>query len=103
MVQYFGDSYRSNRQEIEAEHNLTYEYTVPQTDWANRTVRYLYVEDNGTTSNEYPENSPVILEPERPQYDGDMNVTGFRETGIVPDKFVIGDISLRPVMVLVRG
>ena len=78
-------------QEIEAEHNLTYEYTVPQTDWANRTVRYLYVEDNGTTSNEYPENSPIILEPERPQYDGDMNVTGFRETGIVPDKYVIGD------------
>ena len=35
-------------QEIEAEHNLTYEYTVPQTDWGNRTIRYLYVEDNGT-------------------------------------------------------
>ena len=78
-------------QEIEAEHNLTYEYTVPQTDWANRTIRYLYVEDNGTTSNEYPENSPIILEPQRPQYDGDMNITGFRETGIVPDKYVIGD------------
>ena len=78
-------------QEIEAEHNLTYEYTVPQTDWGNRTIRYLYVEDNGTTSNEYPENSPIILEPQRPQYDGDMNITGFRETGIVPDKYVIGD------------
>ena len=78
-------------QEIEAEHNLTYEYTVPQTDWANRTIRYLYVEDNGTTSNEYPENSPIILEPQRPQYDGDMNITGFRETGIVPNKYVIGD------------
>ena len=78
-------------QEIEAEHNLTYEYTAPQTDWGNRTIRYLYVEDNGTTSNEYPENSPIILEPQRPQYDGDMNITGFRETGIVPDKYVIGD------------
>ena len=78
-------------QEIEAEHNLTYEYTVPQTDWGNRTIRYLYVEDNGTTSNEYPENSPIILEPQRPQYDGDMNITGFRETGIVPEKYVIGD------------
>ena len=31
------------------------------------------------------------MEPQRPQYDGDMNITGFRETGIVPDKYVIGD------------
>ena len=78
-------------QEIEAEHNLTYEYTVPQTDWANRTIRYLYVEDNGTTSNEYPERSPIRLDPQRPEYEGDMNITGFRETGVVPDKYLIGD------------
>ncbi len=78
-------------QEIEAEHNLTFEYTVPQTDWENRTIRYLYVEDNGNNSNEYPERSPIQREPERPRYDGDMNVTGFREVGIVPDEMRIGD------------
>ena len=79
-------------QEIEAEHNLTYEYTVPQTDWANRTIRYMYVEDNGTVTNEYPDRSPIIMEPERPQYEGDMNITAFRESGVVPDEYLIGDI-----------
>ena len=78
-------------QEFQAEHNLTFEYTVPQTDWDNRTIRYQYVEDNGNTSNEYPENSPIRVEPERPSYDGDMNITGFRERGIVPSILKIGD------------
>ncbi len=78
-------------QEIEAEHNLTFEYTVPQTDWENRTIRYLYVEDDGNTTNEYPERSPIQKQPERPEYDGDMNITGFREVGIVPDKLRVGD------------
>ena len=30
-------------QEIEAERNLTYEYTVPQTDWANRKQSATYM------------------------------------------------------------
>ena len=79
-------------QEIEAEHNLTFEYTVPQTDWENRTIRYLYVEDNGNQTNDYPERSPIQLEPQRPEYEGDLNITGFRETGIAPDKLQVGDI-----------
>jgi len=78
-------------QEIQAEHNLTFEYTVPQTDWENRTIRYLYVEDNGNTTNEYPERSPIQRQAERPQYDADMNITGFREVGVVPDELRIGD------------
>ena len=78
-------------QEIEAEHNLTFEYTVPQTDWENRTIRYVYVEDNGNTTNDYPERSPIQLEPQPPEYEGDMNITGFRETGIAPDKLRVGD------------
>ena len=41
-------------QEFGAEHNLTYEFVVPQQDWLNRTVRLQYVEDNGTTSDEFP-------------------------------------------------
>tara|TARA_B100000214_G_scaffold231396_2_gene168758 strand:- start:38540 stop:41497 length:2958 start_codon:yes stop_codon:yes gene_type:complete len=78
-------------QDFQAEHNLTFEYTVPQTDWENRIIRYQYVEDNGNTSNEYPEISPIIVEPERPSYDGDLNITGFRESGIVPSILKIGD------------
>ena len=79
-------------EEIQAEHNLTFEYTVPQIDWSNRTIRYMYVEENGNTTNEYPENSPIEQEPVRPSYDGDMNITGFRETGVVPDKLQLGDM-----------
>ena len=32
------------------------------------------------------------MEPERPQYEGDMNITAFRESGVVPDEYLIGDI-----------
>ncbi|MDG1533801.1 MAG: hypothetical protein P8Q35_05130 [Candidatus Thalassarchaeaceae archaeon] len=78
-------------EEIQAEHNLTFEYTVPQIDWENRTIRYMFVEENGNTTDEYPENSPILREPTRPSYDGDLNVTGFRETGVVPAELIIGD------------
>ena len=43
-----------------AEHNLTYEFVAPQQDWLNRTVRLQYVEDNGTISDEFPPDSPII-------------------------------------------
>ena len=54
-------------QEFGAEHNLTYEFTVPQEDWRNRTVRLQYVEDNGTVSDEFPPESPIIEQPTRPE------------------------------------
>ena len=78
-------------QEFGAEHNLTYEYVVPQEEWYNRTLRYQYVEDNGTVTNEYPEDSPVISEPERPQANTISSLQISRETGFAPENVVIGD------------
>ncbi|MEE3269792.1 MAG: choice-of-anchor X domain-containing protein [Candidatus Thermoplasmatota archaeon] len=78
-------------EEWEAEHNLTYEYTVPQIDWWNRTIRYQYIEDNGTTDNEYPESSPIIRQPQRPDADRIFENHISRETGSAPKILVPGD------------
>tara|TARA_B100000287_G_C20674718_1_gene794774 strand:+ start:6970 stop:10023 length:3054 start_codon:yes stop_codon:yes gene_type:complete len=77
-------------QEIEAEHNLTYEYVVPQEDWANRTIRLTYVEDN-STEEELPENSPVILQADAPDAQSIFSNHISRETGLCPSVFDIGD------------
>ena len=74
-----------------AEHNLTYEYTVPQTDWWNRTIRYQYIEDNGSTDNYYPESSPIIVQPEQPEADRIFENHISRETGAAPEILVPGD------------
>jgi len=79
-------------QEFGAEHNLTYEFTVPQEDWLNRTVRYQFVEDNGSVSNEYPEDSPIISHPERPQANPMFSNQISRETGFAPENVVVGDM-----------
>ncbi|MAQ57408.1 MAG: hypothetical protein CMA47_04240 [Euryarchaeota archaeon] len=78
-------------EEWEAEHNLTYEYTVPQTDWWNRTIRYQYIEDNGTTNNEYPEYSPIIVQPQSPDANRIFENHISRETGAAPEILVPGD------------
>ena len=78
-------------EEWEAEHNLTYEYTVPQIDWGNRTIRYQYVEDNGTTNNEYPESSPIIMQPQQPEAERIFENQISRETGTAPEILVPGD------------
>jgi len=78
-------------EEWEAEHNLTYEYTVPQTDWWNRTIRYQYIEDNGSTDNYYPESSPIIVQPEQPEADRIFENHISRETGAAPEILVPGD------------
>ena len=78
-------------QEFGAEHNLTYEFTVPQEDWYNRTLRYQYVEDNGTVTNEYPEDSPIMSEPERPQANPMSSLQISRETGFAPENVIVGD------------
>jgi len=78
-------------EEWEAEHNLTYEYTVPQIDWGNRTIRYQYVEDNGTTNNEYPESSPIIMQPQQPEAERIFENHISRETGTAPEILVPGD------------
>ena len=78
-------------QELTAEHNLTYEYTVPQSTWENPTIRYLYIEDNGSTSNEYPEVSPIQVEPERPQASSMDYSPITKETGVSPEILFYGD------------
>jgi len=78
-------------QEFEAEHNLTYEYVVPQDDWINRTIRYTFVEDNGSTEDEYPENSPIIQNPEAPEASSIFSTHISRETGVCPQILAIGD------------
>jgi hypothetical protein len=77
-------------QEFEAEHNLTYEYTVPQEDWWNRTIRYTYVEDNGSVD-EYPENSPLIRQAEAPEASSVFSNHISRETGVCPQILIVGD------------
>ena len=78
-------------QEWGAEHNLTYEYVVPQDDWLNRTIRYTFVEDNGTEEDEFPENSPIIQNPEAPAASSIFSNHISRETGVSPQILSIGD------------
>jgi hypothetical protein len=78
-------------EEIEAEHNLTFEYVVPQEDWHNRTIRYTYVEDNGTVEEEYPEASPLIRNAEPPEATPIFADHISRETGLCPQIVLVND------------
>lgn len=78
-------------QEFNAEHNLTYEYTVPQLDWENRTLKYEYVEDNGSVNYEFPPDSPTILQPIAPSSESIFSNPISRETGLCPETVLIGD------------
>ncbi len=78
--------------DIEAEHNLTFDYQVPEEHWRNRTVRYRYVEDGGQVNNEYPERSPIpqdLPEPSNESILGSVNIS--RELGYAPATLVPGD------------
>tara|TARA_B100001113_G_scaffold353395_1_gene357548 strand:- start:50 stop:3151 length:3102 start_codon:yes stop_codon:yes gene_type:complete len=78
-------------QEFGAEHNLTYEFVVPQQDWLNRTVRLQYIEDNGTVSDEFPPDSPILEQPSRPQASPLISNHISRESGASPSVVVPGD------------
>ncbi len=78
-------------QEWGAEHNLTYEYVVPQEDWDNRTIRYTYVDDNGSEEDEFPENSPIIFNPDPPEANPVFSDHISRETGVCPQIVSTGD------------
>ena len=78
--------------DLEAEHNLTFEYQVPEEHWLNRTVRYKYVEDSGEINDEYPERSPIVVDPSEPSNEsilGSVNIS--RELGFAPSSMQIGD------------
>ncbi|MBD50943.1 MAG: hypothetical protein CMB08_03350 [Euryarchaeota archaeon] len=78
-------------QEFITEHNLTYEYTVPQEDWDNRILKYEYVEDNGSVQYEYPPNSPTIIQPQPPDSESIFSNPISRETGLCPEILFLGD------------
>tara|TARA_B100000900_G_scaffold414853_1_gene442758 strand:+ start:11440 stop:14445 length:3006 start_codon:yes stop_codon:yes gene_type:complete len=78
-------------EEINAEHNLTYEYTVPQSYWENPVVRYQYIEDNGSFSDEFPDNSPIEVEVERPPSSTFDSSPITKETGLIPEILNPGD------------
>lgn len=78
-------------EEINAEHNLTYEYTVPQSYWENPVIRYEYIEDNGSKSDYFPEQSPIQVEPERPAASSFESSPITKETGVIPEILISGD------------
>ena len=78
-------------EEINAEHNLTYEYTVPQSYWENPIVRYQYIEDNGSSSDYFPEESPIQIDVERPSSSSFEASPITKETGVIPEILRPGD------------
>ncbi len=78
-------------EEINAEHNLTYEYTVPQSYWENPIVRYQYIEDNGSSSDYFPEESPIQVDVERPSSSSFEASPITKETGVIPEILRPGD------------
>ena len=64
---------------------------MPQSYWENPIIRYEYIEDNGTTSNDFPEYSPIQLEPERPTASSFESSPITKETGVIPEILISGD------------
>ena len=78
-------------QSLYSEHNLTFEYMTPNIDWESPIIRYRFVEDDGTINNEFPRDSPVILDPIPPESVPVLSSNVSRESGFVPDILVEGD------------
>ncbi|MEE2759218.1 MAG: choice-of-anchor X domain-containing protein [Candidatus Thermoplasmatota archaeon] len=85
----------NNPFDMEAVHNRTWEYEVPQEHWDNRTVRLRWDSMEGgepSEGDEFPERSPIqsnLSAPEANSTLGDVDIT--RETGLVPAGMQIGD------------
>ena len=81
--------------DLEAIHNNTWEYDVPQEHWDNRTIRLKWDSQEGgetSTGDEYPERSPIYQPMETPEAEntiGDVDIT--RETGVAPANLEVGD------------
>jgi len=85
----------NNPFDMEAVHNKTWEYEVPQEHWDNRTVRLRWDSMEGgepSDGDEFPERSPIQVDLEAPEANstlGDVDIT--RETGLAPAGLTIGD------------
>tara|TARA_Y100000589_G_scaffold80616_1_gene74419 strand:- start:33091 stop:36099 length:3009 start_codon:yes stop_codon:yes gene_type:complete len=78
-------------QSLYSDHNLTFEYMTPNIDWESPIIRYRFVEDDGSINNEFPRDSPVILDPIPPESVPVLSSNVSRESGFVPDILVVGD------------
>ena len=85
----------NNPFDMEAAHNKTWEYEVPQEHWDNRTVRLRWDSMEGgepSEGDEFPERSPLQVDLEAPEANstlGDVDIT--RETGLAPAGLIVGD------------
>ncbi len=78
-------------QSLYSDHNLTFEYMTPNIDWESPIIRYRFVEDDGSINNEFPKDSPVILDPIPPESVPVLSSNVSRESGFVPNILVEGD------------
>ncbi len=85
----------NNPFDMEAVHNKTWDYEVPQEHWDNRTVRLRWDSMEGgepSEGDELPERSPIEVDLEAPEAEstlGDVDIT--RETGLAPAGLTVGD------------
>ena len=85
----------NNPFDMEAMHNQTWEYEVPQEHWDNRTIRLRWDSMEGgerSIGEEFPERSPIqsnMTAPEANSTLGDVDIT--RETGLSPAGLMVGD------------
>ena len=85
----------NNPFDMEAVHNQTWDYEVPQEHWENRTVRLRWDSMEGgepSEGDEFPERSPIQVDREAPEAAstlGDVDIT--RETGLAPAGLTVGD------------
>ncbi|MCS5535529.1 MAG: hypothetical protein NZ802_06720, partial [Candidatus Poseidoniales archaeon] len=85
----------NNPFDMEAAHNKTWDYEVPEDHWENRTVRLRWDSMEGgepSEGDEFPERSPIQIDLEAPEANstlGDVDIT--RETGLAPAGLTIGD------------
>ncbi|MEE2747909.1 MAG: choice-of-anchor X domain-containing protein [Candidatus Thermoplasmatota archaeon] len=85
----------NNPFDMEAMHNQTWEYEVPQEHWDNRTIRLRWDSMEGgepSEGEEFPERSPIqhnMTAPEANSTLGDVDIT--RETGLSPAGLMVGD------------
>ena len=80
---------------VGAYHNQTWDYQVMPIDWENRTIRHAWRTTGASPSEgeEYPEHSPIQLEPEAPSAESQLgNITIGRESGFAPEVLLPGDI-----------
>ena len=85
----------NNPFDMEAAHNKTWDYEVPEEHWENRTVRYRWDSMEGgepSEGDEFPERSPIQVDLDAPEANstlGDVDIT--RETGLAPAGLTVGD------------